>query len=383
MSRVSIDLKDFKRIFLLALVVGFSFIGSLKAIASDNVLQAIQVEGVKDSYDIILKSDDVAELKKTIQSPNKMILTLKGIRASKSINTIYNNTSTVDSVVVEPTGEDSVKILIQANNVNNAEVKFDTLKTPLGVLDNVKSTKSDKEIVLSGPMKSYQPVYEDTALEEESTGLTLSGIMSSTGGQLIKRILKSDKLSWLIALGLFMIVILNAMKSIKGKDSELQVGLSQSLRERELELCRNMHQQLPVPNAMNQMNIQQPIASAVAPQSTSPITGINYGLKAYQNGTKSPYMSADAQRPRQTVAAPSKTTYENLSAPKAQNLKTTTQTVQRPSLNTVPNPAKGKTSNIDSMKFLESMTRIYEKNGRSDLAQGIKTNMKKAKANIA
>ena len=33
------------------------------------------------------------------------------------------------------------------------------------------------------------------------------------------------------------------------------------------------------------------------------------------------------------------------------------------------------------MKFLESMTQIYEKNGRSDLAQGLKAGMLKAKAN--
>ena len=41
-----------------------------------------------------------------------------------------------------------------------------------------------------------------------------------------------------------------------------------------------------------------------------------------------------------------------------------------------------KASNIDSMKFLESMTQIYEKNGRTDLAQGLKAGMLKAKSNV-
>ncbi len=41
--------------------------------------------------------------------------------------------------------------------------------------------------------------------------------------------------------------------------------------------------------------------------------------------------------------------------------------------------AAPKTTNIDSMKFLESMTKIYEKNGRTDLAQGLKSNMQKAR----
>ena len=87
------------KVFLFTLVAGICFTG--KAFASDNVLQAIQIDGAKDSYNVILKSDDTAEVKKTIQAPNKMVINLKGIRASKTINTIYNNTSSVDSVVVE------------------------------------------------------------------------------------------------------------------------------------------------------------------------------------------------------------------------------------------------------------------------------------------
>ena len=35
-------------------------------------------------------------------------------------------------------------------------------------------------------------------------------------------------------------------------------------------------------------------------------------------------------------------------------------------------------SDLDSMKFLESITKIYEKNGRTDLAKGLKDNLRKA-----
>ena len=54
--------------------------------------------------------------------------------------------------------------------------------------------------------------------------------------------------------------------------------------------------------------------------------------------------------------------------------------MNRPIQNSTNTVAKA--SNIDSMKFLESMTKIYEKNGRADLAQGIKAGMLKAKSNI-
>jgi hypothetical protein len=57
-------------------------------------------------------------------------------------------------------------------------------------------------------------------------------------------------------------------------------------------------------------------------------------------------------------------------------------TIQATALKAAPVAAGPKTTNIDSIKFLESMTKIYEKNGRSDLAQGLKANMKKAKMGL-
>lgn len=368
---------NIKRYVLTTLAIIAASINGLNAFASDNVLQAIQIDGVKDSYDIILKSDDTAELKKTIQAPNKMVLTLSGIRASKSINTIYHNTSTVDSVVVEPTGEDSVKILIQASNVNNADVKFDTLKTPLG-LNSQKENADENSITLSGPVESYKPVYSNDALgEEETGGFSLSSIMSGTGAKYAKKALKSDKFSWMLATGLFMIVIMNGLKSIKAKDSDIKVGLSQSLKERELELNRQMHSntalQSPI-STLGQTMTADYQRNPIAPQPT-----MNYGLKAYQNETRSPYMSVDARR----IPTPTPSEVKTPSPLKsmAQNIK---KPVASPISNTGRRPAAGKTANIDSMKFLESMTKIYEKNGRSDLAQGLKSNMKKAQAvNIA
>ena len=38
-------------------------------------------------------------------------------------------------------------------------------------------------------------------------------------------------------------------------------------------------------------------------------------------------------------------------------------------------------NNMDSMKFLESITKIYEKSGRADLAKGLKDNLQKARSN--
>lgn len=369
-----------KILVVLTLVVGFNTC----AFASDNVLQAIQIDGVKDSYNIILKSDDVAEMKKTVQAPNKMMINLNGIRASKTINTIYNNTSSVDSVVVEPNGDESVKILIQGENVANAQIHFDTLKTPLGVLDKTQATKkSSDEIVLSAPMQTFKPVYEES--EQEDNSVTLSSILASPSAKHIKNILKNEKLSWMITFGLMTIFILGSIKSIKGKDNDIKVGLSQSLKQRELELYKeglSLAAQTVSHTPMRHMGHELPKTPVgVKPSIAAQHTAGAYGLRAYQNGTKNPYTTPEIQRPRPVSAqsvAQTKQKVASAIATAAKPSMSSVQNTQRPTLH-----AKQKVSNIDSIKFLESMTRIYEKNGRSDLAQGLKSNMKKANISLA
>lgn len=341
------------------------------AYASDNVLQAIQVDGVKDSYNVILKSDDVAEVKKTVQAPNKMILTLNGIRASKTINTIYNNTSNVDSVVVEPMGEDSVKILIQAANASNAEIHFDTLKTPLGVLDkSANQGKSKDELVLNGPMKSYKPVYDDSQNEENINTLSVGSLFAKA-----KNTLKEAKLTWFMLFGLFVIAFLNSIKTIKGKDNEIKVGLTQSLKNREIDLYRNGNYGVTSELSANALTA----ASAPLPGN---MPGANYGLKAYQNSTRSSYLSPETQRQRPAAQQPVSQPAIKPGLKPAQKAMTM-GAMANTALKTAPMNTQTKVANIDSMKFLESMTKIYEKNGRSDLAQGLKSNIKKAKVNMA
>lgn len=353
---------------------------SNKTFASDNVLQAIQINGVKDSYNVVLKSDDVAELKKTVQAPNKMIINLKGIRASKTINTIYNNTSSVDSVVVEPINDDTVKILIQGENVANAQVNFDTLKTPLGVLDNSeKQTKSGDELVLNNPMSTYKPVY-DNSQDEEQTSFSLMAFL--------KKCVKSKKIGALMTVAGIAMIILSGFKNIKNKDNEIKVGLTQSLsqnamnQQREIDLYKcglNLGGKYAGVNAEISGEMPNNFPSSVGLSGQS-MTNANYGVRAYQQGTKSPYTTQEIQRPRPTAtfAKPQM----NLQQAANAALKPTMQTTMQKPVG-VGVATKPKTANIDSMKFLESMTKIYEKNGRSDLAQGLKTNMKKAKMNLA
>lgn len=377
-------LTSIKKILLL-FVIGYC-IGGNNVFASDNVLQAVQINGVGDSYNIVLKSDDVAEVKKTVQAPNKMILLLKGIRASKTINTIYNNTASIDSVVVEPNGDDTVKILIQGSNVGTSQIQFDSLKTPLGVLGNTASQpKSNGEITLSDPVSSFRPVYNEDESQDES-----SFSFVGAGAPLIsvaKKVMNNQQFSWMITCGLFSILVLSGLKLVKGKDNEIKIGLTQGLKEREIDLYKGS----VMANMSNINNIVAPGMAGVgagnmqsAPQTQRNFSNANYGLKSYQNGSRSPYATPEIQRKpvaMQPQVSPSASQMvRNSAATPKQPIQNMMQNTIQKTQTAQARPSAPKTTNIDSMKFLESMTKIYEKNGRTDLAQGLKANMKKAKA---
>ena len=98
----------------------------LTVCAEENVLQSIELVPVKDTYNIVLTADKSVDVKKEVQSENKITLNMKGIRASKTLNTIYNNVSNVDTVMVENTGN-GVSVFFQADNAQNASISFDTV----------------------------------------------------------------------------------------------------------------------------------------------------------------------------------------------------------------------------------------------------------------
>lgn len=99
------------------------FTGVIAAMPAENVLQALEIVPQKDSYEIVLLADKAVDIKKTSKSPDKINFKMKNIRASKTLNTIYNNVSGIDSVAVENL-RNGISITVQADNAANSAVSF-------------------------------------------------------------------------------------------------------------------------------------------------------------------------------------------------------------------------------------------------------------------
>ena len=374
-----------KRLFTAVFIL---FITALSTNASENILNAIQIDSLKDTYNITLSTTSQADVKRTIQSSDNMILTLKNIKPAKSMNTIYKNAAEVDSIMVEQVGENNLNIIIKAKNISNSALVVEpeqvSTVSDRAVITPKKHKKSKKEsIVLASPVDAYTPVYKDDEdLDDiESEDVFVGGLFAK-----IKNILSQGNISNIITTGLIGLILFCGIKLFKKEEQEPVIGLSQSLKEREADICRNSlallndRSLLPPEQPQVQFNIPK------APVVNKPLNlNTGYGLRAYKSSSTNPYMSADntmMQRKVQSASAP-----KPQSAPQPRMMTTagsrlgnTTSPIAKPmpSLSKVPTTA----SNIDSMRFLESMTKIYEKNGRADLAQGLKAGMLKAKSNV-
>ena len=344
----------------------------LTVCAEENVLQQIEIVPVKDTYNIVLTADKSVDVKKTVKDANKINLNMRGIRASKTLNTIYNDAANVDTVMVENTSN-GVNIFFQAENAENASITFDSIVPAMPA----KTEAPKQKVTLNSPIDSYAPIYREDNVKGKTSSLfnKITQKSASIGTDLEDTVNEaSDTMNKIFSYGLIGILAFAVIRLFKRKEPDMKIGLSQGLTERETEMF----------NASNVTG-----NSYVNPE--KPFTTVNYGLNAYKKENQNPYEQQEAvqfhnprmhqyvspllrnqmaQAAMQQQLAQPRMNVATMTAPNPQPVKKHTTPV-----NTAPvnqgNP------NIDNLKFLESMTAIYEKSGRHDLAQGLKASLSK------
>ncbi len=331
----------------------------LTVCAEDNVLQTIEIVPVKDSYNIVFTADKSVDVKKTVQAPNKITLDLKGIRASKTLNTVYNNVSNVDTIMVEPKGN-GISVFFQAENAQAASVSFDSIAPVLP-----KQKETTQQVKLNSPIESYAPIYREDSLQGKTSPLFDKLTKKS---DMLTEDIKEDlpeTLNKIFSYGLIGLLIFAVAKLFRRKQTNMQIGLSQSLNEREIDMYKNNQ-----PIGISYTNVEKPF------------TTVNYGLNAYKKENQNPYETETMtiHNPRlRNYASQGVQTQPIAPQPIAQQLtQAPVQTAVKRRTTTVAAPSNNQSnSNFDNLKFLESMTAIYEKSGRHDLAQGLKASLAK------
>lgn len=343
--------------------------------AADINLSEIEFSPSDNGYNIVLKTDKKTNFKKTVQDNEKIVIEMKNTAATEDFSTIYNEVSGINNITVTPSGKGDLKILVQGTDVSKSDIKVEYKDAPLAV----ESQNFDKnQINLSLPMESYKPVYNENEIEEQEESKGFDSALAKLNPVTIAQKVTGNQedqaepgnesngnFKWLTYLGLAIIMI-TAGKNIFKSSDEAKIGLTQSLKERERELAQKLNA-----GVKETLSLRNKIAqNASAPS-------INYGLRSYQNSQKNPYENTSipirpAKRP---VTAPAYTKT-------AVKTPLRTQTAAAPAYSRPVTPIRqnrleNRAVSVDSMKFLESMTKIYEKNGRTDLAMGLKNNINK------
>ena len=110
------------------------------AFSAENYLNAVILEGTGSGYNVILRSDGIASVKRTVEDANKIVLNIKGLTASDNMTTLYRNTSAANGIIVENAGHNEVKIQIQGKNVSKSEIMFDNpAAAPVVVPDKISN----------------------------------------------------------------------------------------------------------------------------------------------------------------------------------------------------------------------------------------------------
>lgn len=374
------------KVVLSALLFCFSSLATMAVEAENNFLTGVEIKSSDNGYAIILKADNPAQIRKIVDSQDDIALEIAGMVPSASVGTIYNDVPEVDNVIIQPTDNNGTKILLHGKNIAACNVGFEPANA---VSQNLMANGEGKqEISLSAPVGAYAPVYkQDNTLQDEQSGslvATMGSLAISTAQdslpivkRIIKYVLRLDR-KYLAFGGLFLLIMLVGLKAMKpNKESEMKIGLSQSLKDRELD----MRDELSLNDNYKTLRNRPQASDASVPS-------INYGIKAYQNSQKNPYTSQLTGLPMRKTN-PVATSYKKVpvcsQAVNNQQMSAAQRPVQRkrtpmPAAASVPrqnSTATNTVKSVDSMKFLESMAQIYEKNGRKDLATELKANIKK------
>ena len=351
-----------------------SIIATSPAFAADINLSELEISSVGNSYNIVLKTDKKADYKTTIKNNEQLSIELKNTKATENFSTIYNGAENINNVTVSPSGSDNLKIFIKGQNVATSKInmKHGGVVAPIVTQDVATS----EQINLSMPISNYTPVYNEEEVETEE--VETSSVMSTLSPTLLAEKVKSKlqnssentgktgNINWLTYIGLFLILLTASANLFKSSDKKTAIGLVQNLKDREKEIAKKLNAEV-----RETLSLRNKIA-----EQSQNVPSINYGLRSYQNSEKNPYQSPTSvlrpARPQMDrvqnkyISAVPKQTIPVINKPMSKSINKSTEISQIPRAVTV-----------DSKKFLESMTKIYEKNGRTDLAVGLKNNIKK------
>lgn len=401
--------RNSSKIKVLFALVAFFILASLSAFAQDNVISSVVISKSKDkpnAFELSIDSTQAVQYKSHIDSDGNVYFDLKNSSLAPDMGTIYDDVSDVDNVVVKQLDKNKVRIYVSGKDARNTELIF------INSLFET-SKESSKKIIVNRPINEYKPTsansgdleeYVDDVAEWDDNSFNLSHLSTIILSELKNGI--SGKVLILLLLFAIAAILIKALSSKIAQDKEPLIGLNSSKYMHDIKNTQNLQKSAPnfelpdvskrnetLKQAQAELNrahekyrqyIQNKYQGAQKPKSID-VDAIkkSIALNQYQKSTQNPYKDQQVIKLNKgfsnEIASEGK--FQIPPRPKMAPKKEFSSPYIKKTNNFINTDTK-KDEPKTNMRFLESVTKIYERSGRGDLASELKNSISKAKQTI-
>jgi len=379
---------------------------TLPVLAEQNVISSVIISKSKqkaNAYELNIDSSYQVQYKSHISDENNVYFDLKDSSLAPDMGTIYDDVADIDNVTVKQLDKNKVRIYVNGDNARNTELIFvNSLFEP--------ANENSKKIVINRPISQYKStaLYDDLEFVDDSQEWDDNSFNLQHFSSIILTELKEGPMGKiLILLSLFAIlaILVKSLSSKLAQEKEPLIGLNNSkylnnnmqigsiganvkltapknVANRDIAL-KQAQNELTKAHQKYQQYIQNKYQGLQKPKSIDvDVLKKSLALNQYQKSTQNPYKDQQVLKMNKNYSdiEPLKGNYQI--PPRPRN-------IQKPEFSS---PYIKKTNNfIDTnikkeqpknMKFLESVSKIYERSGRGDLANELKNSISKAKQTI-
>ena len=386
---------------------------SLSAMADDSIISSVVISKAKDkqnSYELSIDSTKPVDFKANTEDDSMIWFDLKNSVLAEDAGTVYDDVVDIDNVVVKQIDKNKVRIYVKGNNVKNTDLVF---------INSLFDTKEQpKKIIINRPINEYKPTDEpeanddlesqDEIQEWDDNSFNFSHLVTElfTGA---KKELASVLFMFLLGLLMMIIAIKSVIRKIS-QDSEPLIGLNHA-KEHDMASIYSDESRKPIPKKIRtgdidfenianknrvlkeaqeqlskahnkyQKYLQNKYKNNVPLKNTPDIVTRGIALNQYKKSNQNPYFDQEVIKMNEINGLSG----GNFQIPPRPKRETTVKKVASPYVQKISKPVNNpiaNSGNHTNMKFLESVTKIYEQSGREDLAIGLKNSISKTKQKI-
>lgn len=386
----------------------------LPVLAEENVISQVVISKSKDkanSYELTIDSSQIVQYKSRIDEDGNVYFDLKNSTLAPDMGTIYDDVLNIDNVTVKQLDKNRVRIYVSGQDAKNTDLVF--------VNSLFETSAPSKKVTINRPINEYKSTtlnndleYQDDIQEWDDNSFNFSHLSATMMSELKEG--PVGKILIVLSLFAFLLILAKNLAAKLSQEKEPLIGLSNNANYQMGSLGVSARKQQPKTKVQAKAKKSDDLIgiskrNEALRQAQIELTRAHekyqqYIQNKYQNTQKPKTVDVDTLRKSIALNQYQKSTqnpYKNQEVIKINEIRNTNDTFKIPSRQRSEIQQKQafsspyiqrKTNLVNSdfikeqpkqnMKFLESVTKIYERSGRADLADGLKNSITKAKQTI-